>query len=108
MEKQTLPNAILIVVFGIISIVTCFCYGIFGLVFGVAALILADRDLKQYSENPSAYQDVQTVKTGRILAIIGLILNAIYLGMFLWLLSTFGWDRFQDPETIQLFIDKYL
>ena len=37
MEQQKLPNATLILVFGIISIVTCCCYGIIGLIFGVVA-----------------------------------------------------------------------
>lgn len=107
MEQQKLPNTTLILVFGIISIITCCCYGIFGLVFGVTALILADRALKLYEENPDRYKGVQTVKTGRILAIIGLILNAIYLGMFLWLLSNVGWESLRDTEKIQQFIDQY-
>lgn len=107
MKLQKLPHATLILVFGIISIVTCCCYGIFGLVFGITALILADKALKMYAENPAEYKDVQTVKTGRILAIIGIILNAIYLGMFLLVLNTFGWESLQDPEKIRKFIDHY-
>lgn len=107
MEPQKLPNATLILVFGITSIVTCCCYGIVGLIFGVAALVLADRALKRYAESPQEYEEVQTVRAGRILAIIGLILNAIYLGAVLWLISTLGLDFFQDPEKMQEFLDQY-
>ena len=38
--KQQLPNATLVLIFGIASIVTCFCYGILGLIFGIAKSIL--------------------------------------------------------------------
>lgn len=72
MEQQKLPNATLILVFGIISIVTCCCYGILGLIFGIIALILANKATKLYKENPEIYEGFNNVKTGKILAIIGI------------------------------------
>lgn len=107
MEQQKLPNATLILVFGIISIVTCCCYGVIGLVFGVIGLILANKALKLYAENPEIYEGVQNVKTGRILSIIGIVLNVIYLLMSLWAISTYGWDTLQDPQRMQEILEQY-
>ncbi len=77
MEKQRLPNATLILVFGILSIIGCCCYGILGLIFGVIALVMAKRATEVYNANPELYSDYQNVKTGKILAIIGIVLSAL-------------------------------
>ena len=101
MEQQKLPNATLILVFGILSIVTCCCYGIIGLILGIVALALANKATKVYAENPEAYTGFQNVKTGKILAIIGIVLSALYLLFVLWAVSTFGWETLQDQELMQ-------
>jgi len=71
MEQQKLPNSTLILVFGIVSIVTCCCYGIIGLIFGIIAIVLAKKATVVYLENPEQYTGYSNVKTGKILAIIG-------------------------------------
>ncbi|MCF7569312.1 DUF4190 domain-containing protein [Sabulilitoribacter arenilitoris] len=101
MEQQKLPNATIILVFGILSIVTCCCYGIIGLILGIVALVLANKATKVYAENPEAYTGYQNVKTGKILGIIGIVLSALYLLFVLWLVSTFGWETLQDQELMQ-------
>lgn len=90
MEQQKLPNATLILVFGIVSIVTCCCYGIIGLVFGIIAIVLAKKATVVYLENPEQYTGYSNVKTGKILAIIGIILNLIYLIYIIWIFATIG------------------
>lgn len=107
MEQQKLPNATLVLVFGIISIVTCCCYGIIGLIFGIIALVLANKAIKLYAENPEMYEGIQNVKTGKILAIIGIILNVLTLLYFIWAISFFGWDTLQDPERLQEILEQY-
>ncbi|MBZ0327450.1 MAG: DUF4190 domain-containing protein [Altibacter sp.] len=92
MEKQKLPNATLILVFGIISIVTCCCYGVLGLIFGIIAMVMAKKATAVYMENPEQYTGYQNVKTGKILAIIGIILNVLYLGYVIFLFATLGTD----------------
>ena len=101
MEQQKLPNATLILVFGILSIVTCCCYGIIGLILGVVAIVLANKATKVYAENPEGYTGFQNVKTGKVLAIIGIVLSALYLLFVLWAVTTFGWDTMQDQELLQ-------
>ena len=79
MERQQLPNSTLILIFGILSIIGCCCYGVLGIIFGIIALVMAKRATEIYNAQPELYTGYQNVKTGRILAIIGLVLSAISL-----------------------------
>lgn len=101
MEQQKLPNSTLILVFGILSIITCCCYGIVGLILGIVAVILASKATKVYAENPELYTGFQNVKTGKILAIIGIVLNAITLIYMIWIISMIGLEGLQDQELMQ-------
>lgn len=96
MEQQKLPNSTLILVFGILSIVTCCCYGFIGLILGIIAIVLANKATKLYAENPEGYTGFQNVKTGKILAIIGVALSAIYLLYVIYMFSTVGYDGIMD------------
>lgn len=100
MEQQKLPNSTLILVFGILSILGCCFYGA-GMILAIVALVLAEKANKLYAENPDGYTGIQNVKTGKILAIIGLILSAIYILLIIWAISTFGWETMQDQELMQ-------
>jgi hypothetical protein len=100
MEQQKLPNATLILVFGILSIVGCCFYGI-GIILGVVALVLAAKATKLYAEDPEAYTGFQNVKTGKILSIIGIILSALYLLLIIWAISKFGMEAMGDQELMQ-------
>ncbi|PKD17914.1 hypothetical protein APR41_18360 [Salegentibacter salinarum] len=79
MERQQLPNSTLILIFGILSIIGCCCYGVLGIIFGIITLVMAKRATEIYNAQPELYTGYQNVKTGKILAIIGLILSAISL-----------------------------
>ncbi|WP_234859143.1 CCC motif membrane protein [Aquimarina aquimarini] len=96
MEKQTLPNSTLILVFGILSIVGCCCYGVLGIIFAIVALVLAKKANVLYTENPELYDGYSNVKTGRILAIIGLILSIIYLIYVIIIFATVGMDGYME------------
>ena len=89
MEKQKLPNATAVLILGIFSILTCCCYGI-GVILGIVALVLAKKDLALYKENPELYSDYSNVNTGRILAIIGIVLSGIYLLTIVFYYVTVG------------------
>lgn len=101
MEQQKLPNSTLILVFGILSIITCCCYGIVGLALGIIAILLANKATQLYIANPEGYTGYSNVKTGKILAIIGIILSVLYLLFVIWIISVFGWDTLQDQELMQ-------
>ena len=96
MEKINLPNSTLILVFGILSIVTCCCYGIIGLPLGIIALVMANKATKLYAADPEVYSGFQNVKAGKIMGIIGIILNSIYLIIVIWFYITMGAEGMQE------------
>lgn len=97
-ERQQLPNATLILVFGILSIVGCCCYGIVGLIFGIAALVMAKKATNIYNADPHSYIGYQNVKTGKILAIIGIILSSLVLISQIAMLIMFGFDGLEEMQ----------
>ncbi len=101
MEKQKLPNSTTALVLGIVSIVTCCCYGIIGLPLGIIAVVLANKAKKLYLEAPENYDGYSNAKTGKILGIIGIILNLIYLIYIVTIIATIGWAALQDPQLLQ-------
>lgn len=101
MNQQKLPNATAVLVLGIVSIVTCCCYGIPGLVTGIIALFLYKKDNALYKQNPSLYSDYNNLNTGRILAIIGIILSVLTIAYFIFCIAFFGMDALSDPELMQ-------
>ncbi|HLV13692.1 MAG TPA: CCC motif membrane protein [Xanthomarina sp.] len=107
MEKQPLQNSTLILVLGILSIITCCCYGILGLPLGVVALVLANKATKIYAQDPELYTGYNNVKTGKILAIVGVILNIVFLAYIFWIISMIGWEVLQDPEMLKEKIEEF-
>lgn len=98
MQNQKLPNATAVLILGIFSILTCCCYGIIGLALGIIALVLANKDLKLYQENPELYSNYNNLKIGRILAIIGIVLSAAYLIYVIVLFSTIGIEGMEQMQ----------
>ena len=78
--QQPLTNSTAVLVLGIISIIGCYCVGIVGLICGIIALVLANKATKLVTANPEAYTvgSVKNMKAGRVCAIIGTSLSAIY------------------------------
>jgi hypothetical protein len=79
------PNATAVLVLGILSIVTCWCFGIIGLTLGIIALVLANKGSQVYLSNPSAYSEAsfKNLKAGKICAIVGTSLSALYVVYFI-------------------------
>jgi len=76
-EKKSLPNATATLVLGILSIVSCFCYGLPGFILSIIALAISGKSVQMYKENPDAWLDYGNLKAGRIMAIIGLCLSGV-------------------------------
>ncbi|MFC4740375.1 CCC motif membrane protein [Flavobacterium ponti] len=95
---QKLPNASAVLVLGILSILTCCCYGIIGLALGIIALYLAKKDMQLYKANPHAYTNYSNLNTGKILAIIGIVLSAIYIIYLIVIFSTLGMEGLQQMQ----------
>ena len=83
-HSQTVPNSTTTLVLGILSIVTCWTYGFVGVVLGIIALVISKSGKAAYEANPQHYSlsSYNNLKAGRICAIIGLSISAVFL---LWL-----------------------
>lgn len=80
MNQQPLPGASTVLTMGILSIVgTLVCCGPFGAIFSIIALVKAKSANELYLANPENYSDYSNIKTGKILAYVGLGLSLIYL-----------------------------
>lgn len=101
MKNQKLPNATAVLVLGIFSILTCWCYGILGIILSVIALILASKDTKLYRIEPDNYSNYQNLNVGKILAIIGLILSILTILFFVWIISVIGIENLGNEALIQ-------
>jgi amino acid permease len=95
MEKTKLPNGKLIYTLALLSC-TLFCFGGITIVFALISYILARKSEKIYEQNPEVYSNINKIKKGKTIAIIGLILNLIIVGIAIWTLFTIGWDAWSD------------
>ncbi len=101
MENQTLPNATLILVMGILSIIGCCCYGAPGLIFGIVAVVLATKATKIYKQAPENYTGYGNVQAGKIMGIIGIVFSILAIAYIIWVISYFGIETLKDPELMQ-------
>ncbi|MFN0291227.1 MULTISPECIES: CCC motif membrane protein [Pedobacter] len=101
--QQSLPNATAVLVLGILSILTCCCYGIIGLILGIIALILAKKDKTLYAANLGIYSEssLKNLNAGRICAIIGIVFSAIYLLLNIVFIAIFGFEVLSDQEALK-------
>lgn len=88
-QQIALPNSNLVLILGIGSIILCWCDGIVGLIMSIIALVFANRDLALYYANPGKYtqKSFDNIKTGRTVAIIGLVIAAVFT--FVLIISIF-------------------
>lgn len=98
--QRDLPNATAVLVLGILSIVGCFCYALPGTIMGIIAMILASKDRRVYNADPGLYSpgSYKNLNAGRICAIIGLCLSAIYILLLIVAFATVGIAALSNPE----------
>ena len=102
-QKIEIPNATLILVLGIISIVGCCCtYGLVGIVCGIIALVLAKSATNLYVSNPERFTEssYKNMNAGKICAWIGLIPSILYLIFIIWIIAAIGIAGLVDPTAI--------
>lgn len=101
--QQPLPNSTIVLILGILSIVTCCCYGVIGLILGIVALVLSKKDKSLYIASIGAYTEnsYKNLNAGRVCAIIGLILNILTILFFIVIISMFGLATLSDQEALR-------
>ena len=100
MDQQKLPNVTIAMVLGILSyICCCFSAGIGGLLFSGIAFYLVRKDEKLYMENLDGFSNFGSLKTAKIIAIIGLVLGALALIMVIvQIASAGGWEAYMEQQ----------
>jgi len=90
--QQNLPNHVAVLVLGICSIVFSFCCSLIGIIPGIIALVLASNSTKLYSAAPENYtvSSFKNIKAGRICALIGIVVGALFFVLSLVLNIGFG------------------
>ena len=80
-RQEDIPNSVGVLVMGIVSIATCWCYGIPGAVLGIITLILSKNANELYNANPNQYtlKSFNNLKAGKITAIIGLAISGLWV-----------------------------
>jgi hypothetical protein len=86
--KQTLPNAVAVLVLGICSIVFA-CFGI-GLILGIIGLVLSSSGRRINRESPNAYEGYGMLNAGFIMSIIGTSLGSLYVLYLLFYVIVIG------------------
>ncbi|WP_179008036.1 CCC motif membrane protein [Winogradskyella forsetii] len=93
MEQQKLNPAI-VYVLAIIGLLCC-CIGGAGVLLAGPAFLIAQSGLKKASQNPEDYDQssVKAMNTAKIVALVILIINVVYLIMTVYRIYTVGWDE---------------
>jgi len=90
-QIKSLPNATAVLVLGILSIVTCWTYGVVGLILGIIALVLHKKDKTMYNTNPQGYEaSFKNSQAGNVCAIIGVSLSALFFLYIVVILGVFA------------------
>ncbi len=92
MEQQKLPNATMIIVLGILGYLCCCLAGI-GIIPSGIAYFMATKSQKLYNENPDGYDNYSAINTGKIVALIAVILNVLLMIRWAYIIYTGGLDE---------------
>ena len=73
-----------------------FWFGGIPIIFALIAFYLAIKSEKLFKRKPNDYINLRKIKKGKTIAIIGIILNLVIVGVTIWTLATIGWDAWSD------------
>ena len=93
-------NPALIYVLSIIGLLCC-CFGGLGVLLSGPAYFIADNQLKDFRNNPDAYDDDQNpsaMNTAKIVALVIAIINLLYLLRTIYVIYTVGWDEIMQQS----------
>lgn len=77
-------NTTLVIILSILGILCCCIYGI-GTITAIIAIIVANKELKKFNENPEEYSNGPAMKSAKTFAIISLCISFIGLAIFIWI-----------------------
>lgn len=101
--KEELPNASLILILGICSIVgCCLSYGLLGIICAIIALVMAKSANELYMQYPDRYSEAsyKNMQTGKTCAMVSLILSIITIVTSIIVIIFFGWAALFLPNAM--------
>lgn len=92
-------NSTTVYVLSIISFLCC-CFAGLGVFLAAPAYIMANNKLKEAEANPEQYEpsSVTAMKTAKTVALIALVINALYLLATAYRLATTDWDVLMEQQ----------
>jgi len=98
MEQQKL-NPTIVYILAILGLLCC-CIGGFGFILAGIAFIIANSKLKAANMNPENYDasSVKAMNTAKIVALVILIINIVYLILTIYQISTIGWNEMMEQS----------
>ena len=91
MKKQL--NTTLIYILSITGLLCC-CFGGLGFLMSGPAYLIANKKVKDASENPDNYEgNINAMNTAKTIALIILIINLLYLIYAIYVLFSGGYDE---------------
>lgn len=70
----------------------CCCFGGLGIIPATIAYFMANSKHKLAMANPENYENPNVMKTPKTIALVVIIINALYLIMTIYRIATVGWD----------------
>lgn len=96
MKKKLNPT--LVYVLSIIGLLCC-CFGGLGVLLSAPAYFIAGSKIKAAQLNPEEYEgNVSAMNTAKIVALVSMIINILYLGWTIYQISTVGWDEMMEQS----------
>lgn len=96
MEKQKLNTTIVYILSGLGLL--CCCVGGLGLVPSGIAYFIANNKLKEYYANPDDYENGKAMNTAKIIALVILVINVLYMLLTIYRIYTVGWDNIMEQS----------
>lgn len=98
MEKQKL-NTTVIYILTILGFLCC-CIGGIGIIPSGIAYFMGNSKMKEAELNPENYDNYSGMKTAKLIALIVVLINAVYLAFTIYRISTVGWDEIMEQSRI--------
>ncbi|MFD1163037.1 MULTISPECIES: CCC motif membrane protein [Hwangdonia] len=98
MEQQKL-NPTIVYVLAILGLLCC-CFGGLGFILAGIAFFIAHSKLNAVKLNPENFEpaSIKAMNTAKIVALVILIINILYLVMTIYRISTVGWDELMQQS----------
>lgn len=94
MEKNRL-NTTLVYVLSVLGFVCCCILGS-GILFSGAAWFIAQNKLKEAYADPENYENIEAMRTAKIVAIVVTAINFLMVLRVIYVFSTIGYDGFME------------